>query len=68
MREHEPDSAEFSHFRIALALVSSFILNNFFGTSFVIYSVAPLGWLLLGWISAAENRELSESQESYSDE
>lgn len=62
-RESEPDSAEFSYFRIALALVSSFILNNFFGTSFVIYSVAPLGWLLLGWISASENRELTKFQE-----
>lgn len=66
IREYEPDSAEFSHFRIALALVSSFVLNNFFGTSFVIYSVAPLGWLLLGWISAAENRELSETQDDHS--
>ncbi len=37
--------------RIALALLSSFILNNFFGTSFAIYSVAPIGWLLIGWIA-----------------
>lgn len=56
-RESESDSVEFSNWRIAMALLSSYILNNFFGTSFVIYSVAPLGWLLLGWISAkaAEN-------------
>jgi hypothetical protein len=57
-RESEADSVEFSNWRIAMALLSSYILNNFFGTSFVIYSVAPLGWLLLGWISAAyQNRE-----------
>ena len=35
-----------------MALVASLILNNFFGTSFVIYSIAPIGWLLLGWLSA----------------
>ena len=52
-RESEPHSAQADLWRIALALMSSFILNNFFGTSFVIYSVAPLGWLLIGWISAA---------------
>lgn len=51
-RESEPGSAAASHLRICLALVSTFILNNFFGTSFVIYSVAPLGWLILGWIGA----------------
>lgn len=49
--ESEPDSDEGVLARTAMALLSSFILNNFFGTSFVIYSVAPLGWLLLGWIS-----------------
>jgi hypothetical protein len=47
----EPGSDDFVMARIAMALLSSYILNNFFGTSFVIYSIAPLGWLLLGWIS-----------------
>lgn len=57
-RESHPDSKEFAHWRISMALVSTFILNNFFGTSFVIYSVAPIGWLVLGWISAnAEPKE-----------
>ncbi len=49
--ESETDSDDFVLARIAMALLSSFILNNFFGTSFVIYSVAPLGWYLIGWIS-----------------
>ncbi len=49
--ESESDSDDFVLARIAMALLSSFILNNFFGTSFVIYSVAPLGWYLLGWIN-----------------
>ncbi len=40
-----------------LALMAAFILNNFFGTSFTIYSIAPIGWLLVGWISANYSRE-----------
>lgn len=51
-RESQPESAELSQWRIVMALVSTLILNNFFGTSFAIYSVAPIGWLLIGWISA----------------
>jgi hypothetical protein len=27
------------------------ILNNMFGNTFTLYSVAPFGWLLVGWIS-----------------
>ena len=51
-RTSESGSREFTNARIAMALVASLILNNFFGTSFVIYSIAPIGWLLLGWLSA----------------
>lgn len=49
----EPDSKESMMWRIVLALMASFVLNNFFGTSFTIYSVAPLGWLLIGWVSVS---------------
>ena len=65
-RESEPHSAQADMWRIALALMSSFILNNFFGTSFLIYSVAPIGWLLVGWISAsyAKMQDESEAEES----
>lgn len=62
-RESTTDSIEFSNWRIAMALMSSFILNNFFGTSFAIYSVAPIGWLLLGWISANTQKSLSKTDE-----
>ena len=51
-READRGSKEFTNARIAMTLVATLALNNFFGTSFVIYSIAPLGWLLLGWISA----------------
>ncbi len=47
----EPDSEESIQWRIALALMAAFVLNNFFGTSFIIYSIAPIGWLLVGWVS-----------------
>ena len=51
-RKCERGTREFAHYRIAMALVAALILNNFFGTSFLIYSVAPIGWLLIGWLSA----------------
>jgi hypothetical protein len=35
------------------------ILNSFFGNTFTLYSVAPLGWLLVGWISAGEMRNFA---------
>ena len=50
-RYSETDSKEANLWRIMLALMSTFILNNFFGTSFSIYSIAPIGWLLIGWVS-----------------
>lgn len=48
----EPHSVQADLWRIMFALSATFILNNFFGTSFTIYSVAPVGWLVVGWISA----------------
>jgi hypothetical protein len=38
--------------RVAAALVPVLILNSLFGNTFTLYSVAPFGWLLLGWITA----------------
>jgi hypothetical protein len=36
------------------------ILNSMFGNTFTLYSVAPVAWLLVGWISAAALRQTSE--------
>jgi hypothetical protein len=70
-RASEPDSEQADLWRIMLALTATFILHNFFGNSFTIYSVAPLGWLIIGWISATydemQNIEPDESNE-YSEE
>lgn len=35
------------------------ILNNFFGNTFTLYSVAPIGWLLIGWIGAEQLRKVA---------
>ncbi|MEO7969935.1 MAG: O-antigen ligase family protein [bacterium] len=42
--------------RIIAALMPVFILNNIFGLTFSLYAVAPIGWLIIGWISAEEGR------------
>jgi hypothetical protein len=35
------------------------ILNSLFGNTFTLYSVAPVAWLLVGWISAGQVREVA---------
>lgn len=39
--------------RIVASIMPGLILNSLFGLTFSIYSVAPVAWLLIGWISAA---------------
>ncbi len=48
--------------RIAAAIVSMLILNSIFGLTFMIYSAAPIAWMVIGWIcseSARDEHELS---------
>jgi hypothetical protein len=67
-RYSQPGSPEARMWRIATTLVPVLILNSFFGNTFTLYSVAPVGWLLVGWISASALRQASEeSSESLSD-
>ena len=56
-RQAEPGSSEARLWRIAATLMPVLILNSMFGNTFTLYSVAPLGWLLVGWISAGQVRE-----------
>jgi len=35
---------------LILAIITGLTLNNIFGSSFTLYSVAPVGWFLIGWI------------------
>jgi hypothetical protein len=51
-----PGSPEARIWRIAAAIMPVLILNNMFGNTFTLYSVAPIGWLLVGWISAEHYR------------
>jgi hypothetical protein len=50
--------------RIAATLMPVLILNSFFGNTFTLYSVAPVAWLLVGWISASALRQTSEQADS----
>jgi len=47
-----PDDRNASLNRIVAAIMPALILNSIFGLTFSIYSVAPIAWLLIGWISA----------------
>lgn len=60
--EDQRDAAwrELRVWRIAASLMPVLILNSFFGNTFTLYSVAPVGWLLVGWISAGTLRETSD--------
>lgn len=46
--------------RIATTLMPVLILNSMFGNTFTLYSVAPVAWLLIGWISASTLRQEAE--------
>ncbi|MEP6706027.1 MAG: O-antigen ligase family protein [Pyrinomonadaceae bacterium] len=50
--------------RIVAALIPAIILNTFFGLTFTLYSVAPIAWLVIGWISAEELRARTVAAES----
>jgi hypothetical protein len=72
-RRADPGSAEARVWRVAATLMPVLILNNLFGNTFTLYSVAPVGWLLIGWISAEHSRAIavvpsSESPESVSED
>lgn len=55
-RRAAPDSTVAVTARIIAAMMPVFILNNIFGLTFSLYAVAPIGWLIIGWISAEEGR------------
>jgi hypothetical protein len=53
----EFDEREARLWRIAATLMPVLLLNSFFGNTFTLYSVAPIAWLLIGWISAQAARD-----------
>src|ERR1041385_6009046 len=46
-----PDDGDMTTRRIVAALMPALVLNSIFGLTFTLYAVAPLAWLLMGWIS-----------------
>ena len=59
-RQADPASSEARVWRITTTLMPVLILNSMFGNTFTLYSVAPIGWLLIGWISAGALRQASD--------
>ena len=57
----EPGSREARVWRIAATLMPVLILNSMFGNTFTLYSVAPVGWLLIGWISVGTSGKMEDS-------
>lgn len=51
-RTAEPGTRHATISLIIAAIMPALILNSIFGLTFSIYSVAPVAWLLMGWISA----------------
>jgi len=46
-----PDDGDMTARRIVAALMPALVLNSVFGLTFTLYAVAPLAWLLMGWVS-----------------
>lgn len=65
LRNSERGSYEYGMWRITTALLASFVLNNIFGTTFTIYSVAPIGWLIIGWVSSTYGKIEFETEENF---
>jgi hypothetical protein len=55
-RRSYDDTSKGALCRIVASLLPMFVLNNIFGLTFSIYAVAPIAWLLIGWVSAEEGR------------
>jgi hypothetical protein len=55
-RRSLPQTSEATITRIVAALMPVFVLNSFFGLTFTLYAVAPIAWLLIGWVSAEAGR------------
>jgi hypothetical protein len=59
----EAGSSEQRVWRIAATLMPVLILNSLFGNTFTLYSVATIGWLLIGWISSEQLHQAAADYE-----
>jgi len=53
-RRATPGAREAGIWRVVASLMPSLVFTTVFGNSLAIYSIAPIGWLLIGWIGAEE--------------
>jgi O-antigen ligase/polysaccharide polymerase Wzy-like membrane protein len=61
-RRSERERSDWITRQIVVALMVATIVNSVFGLTFTLYSIAPLVWLFMGWISA-ETMRAHESTE-----
>lgn len=63
-RSAEPGATTATIRRVSAAVLPALFLNSIFGLTFSIYSVAPVAWLITGWVSAEalRAREVSERE------
>jgi hypothetical protein len=61
-RRAAPDSHQLGMWRVMLAIIPVLAFINLFGYSFLLVSVAPVGWLLIGWVSAEDLRTRAEPE------
>jgi hypothetical protein len=61
-RRARPDDRNAIAKRIIAAVMCALVLNSVFGLTFTLYSVAPLAWLFMGWVSAETLRARREDK------
>lgn len=61
-RRAGPDDPNANLKRIVAAVMCAIVLNSMFGLTFTLYSIAPIAWLLIGWISAETLRERNRDE------
>lgn len=50
--------------RVVAGIMPALILNSIFGNTFTLYSVAPIAWLMVGWIGSQEMRLRGQSEQA----
>ena len=59
-KEQDPERLQTK--RIIAALMRALIVNSVFGLTFTLYSIAPLVWLFMGWISVEALKKARETE------
>ena len=57
------DEPKYTINRIVTAIMCALVLNSVFGLTFTLYSIAPLAWLFMGWISMESLKAIKHQDE-----